>query len=349
MTDHLFFDHHLHSQRVLFGAGHAATHTSSALTELGATRPLLITTKRGAPVAADITADIALAGTINDAVMHVPSANVDAARAEASRVGADALISIGGGSTTGLAKAIALSSGIPIIAVPTTYAGSEATSVWGITDNRTKTTGTDPRVLPRAIVYDPDLLVTLPAPLAIASGLNALAHCIDSLWAPHADPINRAHALEGARLLYDGLPLLHTDNTPEARAFTLSGCYLAALSFSSAGSGLHHKICHVLGGTFNLPHADTHATILPHVLRLNATAGATAHIHRLAEVLGGLDPTHALSNLYARIDAPQSLTKLGFTQDDIPEATARILDSAPASNPVTVTEDNVAQLLRNAL
>lgn len=349
MTDHLPFDHQLHSQRVLFGAGRAAANTTAALTELGCSKPLLITTERGASAAADVTANLDLVATINDAVMHVPLATAEAARITAISTGADSLISAGGGSTTGLAKAIALTTGLPIIAVPTTYAGSEATAVWGITDNRTKHTGTDLRVLPRTIVYDPDLLATLPTRLAIASGLNAMAHCVDSLWAPHADPINRAHALEGARLLRDGLPLLHTNNTPESRELTLAGCYLAALSFSTAGSGLHHKICHILGGTFNLPHADTHAAILPHVLELNASAGVHAHIHRLGELFGTTDPALALNDLYTRINAPTHLTTLGFTESEIPEAVDRILAVAPATNPVAVTKENITSLLYNAL
>jgi hypothetical protein len=154
------------------------------------------------------------------------------------------------GSTTGLAKAVALTTRIPIVAVPTTYAGSEATNVWGLTENATKTTGVDDRVLPAAVVYDAELTLSLPVALSVASGLNALAHCVDSLWAPRADPINQALAAEGIRALADGLPRIAGDPSDLAgRETALYGAYLAAVSFASAGSGLHHKICHVLGGT----------------------------------------------------------------------------------------------------
>ena len=126
----------------------------------------------------------------------------------------------------------------------------------GADRGRGKTTGVDDRVLPTSIVYDADLTLTLPVDLSVASGLNALAHCVDSLWAPRADPINQALALEGARALADGLPVVvgHPRDTA-GRDQALYGAYLAAVAFASAGSGLHHKICHVLGGAFNLPHA----------------------------------------------------------------------------------------------
>jgi maleylacetate reductase len=172
-----------------------------------------------------------------------------------------------------LAKAVALTTGIPIIAVPTTYAGSEATNIWGMTEGRTRSTGVDDRTLPATVIYDANLSKTLPVGLSVASGLNALAHCVDSLWAPRSDPINQALALEGARALNLALRGIVVDPSAiDSREQALYGCYLAAVAFSSAGSGLHHKICHVLGGTFELPHAPTHAAVLPHVLAFNAPA-----------------------------------------------------------------------------
>ena len=166
----------------------------------------------------------------------------------------DSIVCVGGGSTTGLAKAVALTTGLPIVAVPTTYAGSEATRVWGLTKAAVKTTGVDSRVLPRAIVYDASLTVSLPADLSVASGLNAMAHCVDSMWAPGSDPIDRALAEEGIRALAAGLPAVVADPRDlQGRERTLYGAYLAAVAFSSAGSGLHHKICHVLGGRSTFP------------------------------------------------------------------------------------------------
>ena len=355
----LTFNHRLLTQEVRFGTGLAAVNVGQAVTSLGASRPMLITSAREESQARRITDGTGVAAVFTDVVMHVPREVAERARRVAADADVDALIAIGGGSTIGLAKAVALTSGLPIIAVPTTYAGSEATAVWGMTENRTKTTGTDTAVLPRIVVYDSDLLSTLPTGMTVASGLNALAHCVDSLWAPKADPINRAHALEGARLLRDGLVGLSAAHgaADEVRAaqevasreLTLAGCYLAALSFSSAGSGLHHKICHVLGGTFNLPHAETHAIVLPHVLRFNAAAGDAAHVGRLAEVFGVEDAVEGLEQLYERINAPRHLGEIGFTEENIPEATERIIAAAPKDNPVPVTDDAMTRLLMQAL
>jgi maleylacetate reductase len=288
----------------------------------------------------------------------------DKARKAASDAGIDLIVCVGGGSTTGLAKAVALTTGIPIVAVPTTYAGSEATNVWGLTENATKTTGVDDRVLPAAVVYDAELTLSLPVPLSVSSGLNALAHCVDSLWAPRADPINQAIAAEGIRALAAGLPRIAADPSGIAgRETALYGAYLAAVSFASAGSGLHHKICHVLGGTFNLPHAETHATVLPYVLALNGPAAPHA-AERLAAALRagipgaparepGTEPAEEalvlLNNLRRTLGAPRALGDYGFSAAGIPEAVERILKVVPASNPAAATEENISALLRAAL
>jgi maleylacetate reductase len=369
------FTHETLGQRVLFGTGKAAEHVAAELVRLGATRPMIIAAEPERALAEAATAGTTPTLWWNEVVQHVPVETAQAARAAATEHHIDALVSVGGGSTTGLAKAVALTAGIPIIAVPTTYAGSEATHVWGLTEDRTKTTGVDPHVLPVAVVYDADLSRTLPVGLSVASGLNGLAHCIDSLWAPKADPINQALALEGARALNLALRGIVADPEDlEAREQALYGCYLAAVAFASAGSGLHHKICHVLGGTFDLPHAQTHATVLPYVLAFNAPA-VTELATRLATALGhsvspeGEDPATAmlhglpvaegahpaavavaaLRNLYRTVHAPTRLSDYGFTAGGIPEAVERVLAAAPASNPVAVTEANIADLLTEAL
>ena len=196
--------------------------------------------------------------------MHVPVEVAERARAVARDHDADVVVCVGGGSTTGLAKAVALTTGLPIIAVPTTYAGSEATDVWGLTEAGRKTTGVDRRVLPGRSSTTRALMLGLPVATSVASGLNAVAHCVDSMWAPRTDPIDQALALEGIRAVAAGLPRVVTDPSGlGGREQTLYGAYLSAVAFASAGSGLHHKICHVLGGMFNLPHAETHAVVLP--------------------------------------------------------------------------------------
>ncbi|WP_344801255.1 maleylacetate reductase and hydroxyquinol 1,2-dioxygenase domain-containing protein [Microlunatus ginsengisoli] len=359
------FSHVSLGQRVIFGSGAAGANLAAEAERLAARRPLVIASVRERTRAEVICAGLAGVAWFDDVRPHVPVGVADAARAAAAEHRADLLVCVGGGSTTGLAKAVALTSGLPVVAVPTTYAGSEATDVWGLTEDRTKTTGSDPRVLPVAVIYDPSLTLTLPAEESVASGLNALAHCIDSLWAPAGDPINRALALEGARALARALPAIHVAPDDLAgREQALYGSYLAAAAFASAGSGLHHKICHVLGGTFGLPHAQTHAVILRHVLALNAPA-VPELAGRLADALGSEsiplplgsppegDPAvraiEALNALYGAVGAPTRLADYGFSESGIGEATRRIVAAAPASNPVPVTETAIATLLAAAL
>lgn len=371
----MHFTHTTLGQRVLFGRGRAAEHVAAEVELLGASRPMVIAGEFERALAETAAASLTPELWWDKVVQHVPKEVADEARSAASEHAIDVMVCVGGGSTTGLAKAVALTTGIPIIAVPTTYAGSEATNVWGMTEERTKTTGVDDRVLPASVVYDAELSKSLPVGLSVASGLNGMAHCVDSLWAPKADPINQALALEGARALNLALRGIVADaDDLAAREQALYGCYLAAVSFASAGSGLHHKICHVLGGTFDLPHAQTHATVLPYVLALNAPAvpelaGRLAaalghHVDgapedRWAAALQGLPVAEgqypasiavtALRDLYRVTDAPSQLSAYGFTEEGIPEAVERVLKAAPASNPVPVTSDNTSALLRQAL
>src|SRR5574340_1339714 len=354
----LSFPHETLGQRVLFGRGRVASQVRAEVERLGASRAMLIAGERDASLAAVLSDALPVAVRWSEVRQHVPLEHAERARAAARDARVDVLVSVGGGSSTGLAKAIALTTGIPIIAVPTTYSGSEGTNVWGLTENGTKRTGVDPKVLPIAVVYDADLPLSLPVELSVASGLNALAHCVDALWAPRADPINQALALEGARALSEALSgIVAGPGDRGAREQALYGCYLAAVAFASAGSGLHHKICHVLGGTFDLPHAQTHATVLPYVLALNAPAVPDLAA-RLATTLGHppaelQDPAvaavYALNVLRDELDAPGNLGSYGFTADDIPVAVDRILAAVPASNPVPVTEYTLTALLADAL
>ncbi|MCE0767736.1 maleylacetate reductase [Pseudonocardia kujensis] len=352
------FVHTTLGQRVLFGSGKAAIHVAGEVRRLSAGRIMVVASSRHEHLAETVCRNLDVAHWFDQVVQHVPVETVAAARAAAADHGVDLLLSVGGGSAVGLAKAIALTTGLPIIAVPTTYAGSEATNVWGTAAQRTKTTGVDDRVLPASVVYDATLTLSLPAGLSVASGLNSLAHCIDSLWAPNADPINLALALEGARALTQALPRITRDpQSLEAREHALYACYLAAVAFGSAGSGLHHKICHVLGGMYNLPHAETHATVLPHVLAFNAPA-VPELAARLAASLGrpavaGDEPAEsavaALGSFRDAVDAPRRLADYGFSATDIPDAVDRIRQVAPPSNPRPVTADSLTALLTNAL
>ncbi|WP_406841655.1 maleylacetate reductase (plasmid) [Streptomyces sp. AHU1] len=342
------FVHETLPQRVRFASGAAAEGLVAEVAALGAQRVMVIAGAAEKDLADRITAGLPVVHRHSDVVMHVPLEVALRARAAAAKQDVDVLVSVGGGSTTGLAKAVALTTGLPIVAVPTTYAGSEATAVWGLTENSAKTTGSDPRVLPRAIVYDAALTLSLPVELSVASGLNALAHCVDSLWAPRADPINQALAIEGARALRVGLPLVAAEPDAVAgREKALYGAYLSAAAFASAGSGLHHKICHVLGGMFNLPHAQTHAVVLPHVLAFNAPGVSDAE-HRLAAALDAPTATEGLARLGNRLKAPRSLRSLGMPSEGITEAAQAVVTAAPAGNPRPITVDAITGLVRAA-
>ena len=344
----LAFDHDTLAQRIRFGSGLAAAALAAEVAEQGWTRVMVIAAPAEAGIAARVTEGLPVAHVHDEVAMHVPVEVAERARRSAAEHRADALVSLGGGSTTGLAKAVALTSGLPIVAIPTTYAGSEATNVWGLTDEATKTTGVDARVLPRTVIYDASLMLSLPVDLSVASGLNALAHCIDSMWSPRTDPIDQALAAEGIRALADGLPLVVADPSDlEGREQALYGAYLAAVAFASAGSGLHHKICHVLGGRYGLPHAPTHAVVLPHVLALNGPAAPRAD-ERVARAFGTADGLTGLQDLRRRLDAPRALRDHGFEESQVPDAARAILPAVPADNPAAVTVQVLEELLHRA-
>jgi maleylacetate reductase len=344
----LTFQHTTLGQRVLFGTGNAAGHLAGEVERLHARRVMVIASARERAEAEKITAGINVALIHDDVAPHVPFDKAEKARNAAIQNDIDLLVSVGGGSTIGLAKAIALTTGLPIVAVPTTYAGSEATNVWGLTEAARKTTGIDDRVLPVTVIYDAGLTLSLPKDLSIASGLNALAHCVDSLWAPRTDPINQALAAEGIRALNDGLRAVSDDpNDLTGRELALYGAYLSAVAFASAGSGMHHKICHVLGGRWNLPHAQTHAVVLPYVLAFNAPA-ASAAADRIAAAFQTGTAISGLNGLREKLGAPRALKDFGLAKEDIAEAVRLILPVIPASNPRPVTEENLTALLTAA-
>ena len=346
------FTHETLPQRVTFAPGAARAAVAEEIRRLGALRVMVIAAPAEASLADAVSAALPVAVRHDEVVMHVPVKVAGRAREAAAKAGADAVLCVGGGSTTGLAKAVAMAgspvAGVPIVAVPTTYAGSEATNVWGLTEGETKRTGTDDLVLPRSIVYDASLMLSLPVEMSVASGLNAMAHCVDSMWGPRTDPIDQALAGEGIRGLRLGLPAVTADPIGIAgREQTLYGAYLAAVAFASAGSGMHHKICHVLGGMFNLPHAQTHAVVLPHVLAFNVPNAPEA-AQRMAQAFGAASAAEGLAALYATVAAPIALKDYGMPENGIAKAVGSIMAAIPAGNPTPVTEENLAALLRAA-
>ena len=344
----LDFVHETAPTRVVFGAGRVADLPAEA-DRLGLARLLLLSTPgqraRVEALAAPLGARIA--GLFAEAVMHVPAETAAAARAEASRIAADGCVAVGGGSTVGLAKAIALETGLPIIAVPTTYAGSEMTPIWGLTEGGEKTTGRDARVLPRTVIYDPALTLDLPSRIAGASGMNALAHCVEALYAADASPIIKLIAEEGVRALAAALPAVVTNpGEIEARARALYGAWLAGTALGAASMALHHKLCHALGGSFNLPHAETHTIVLPHAAAYNRDAAPEA-MRRIADALGADEAPGGLFDLARAVGAPAGLAEIGLRETDLDRA-AEIATRNPYDNPRRVTRDGVRALLEDA-
>ena len=330
---------------VRFGRGGAADNLRQCMEDRGSQRILLVSSPSQSDAANRITSQIRsrIAGSFTGVVEHVPVETATAAQLAAENVSADLILSIGGGSATGTAKAIALKTGLPIIAVPTTLAGSEMTDVWGITTGGRKETGTHPSVLPAAVVYDSELLSSLPHALAVSSGFNALAHCVEAFWGPRANPLTSHIAAEGIRRLADGMRLLD-DDPREALDRLQYGSFLAGTVFAAAGSGLHHKICHALGGAFDLPHAGTHTVVLPHVLRFNAAAAPTA-AESIAVALRAEDAVEGLGELVLATGAPRRLRDLGLRREDLPHAVEVVAEKLPIANPREVTREDIRRLL----
>jgi maleylacetate reductase len=332
--------------RIVFGRGAAHNELAKETARLGVQRLMLISTPTGLPLATRLAAQLdgLVVCTFSGVRPHVPHETAVEARRLAHEHSADALLCVGGGSVIGTAKMVALHRDAPIVAVPTTYSGSEVTPVWGTTVSGEKRTGREPRVRPQVVVYDPALVETLPADFAMASGLNAVAHCVESLWLSDA-PAIRLLAAEGVRVLAAGLRALSDGRTSSEHL--LYGAYLAGTAFAASGSGLHHLICHVLGGAFDLPHADTHAVVLPHVMAFNAMA-VPDRLAVLAAALKADDPVEGLSRLYEDIDAPRSLAAVGLRAEQIPRVVDLVRAALPVRNPRPVESEHVRAIITAA-
>ncbi|MEZ5740168.1 MAG: maleylacetate reductase [Burkholderiaceae bacterium] len=323
---------------------------------LGARRALVLCTPEQAALAAQVAGQLGTrcAGVFDKAVMHVPIEIAHQARELATRLGADCCVAIGGGSTIGLGKAIALTSGLPVLAVPTTFAGSEMTAVWGLTEAGVKKTGRDPRVLPRTVIYDVQLLATLPAAIAVPSGINAIAHCVEALYAVDGNPVIALIAEEGIRALAASLPSIGAASgapIPEAvlgQAFY--GAWLAGMSLNGSSMALHHKLCHTLGGTLNLPHAQTHTVVLPHAVAYNQSHAPDA-MRRISRALGEYGSQGAARGLFRlakAAGAPTSLAELGVSRAALP-GIADLAVSNAYPNPRPIEREALLALLGQAL
>ncbi len=348
------FIHQGQPSRVVFGAG-ALQHLEREVALLGVRRVMVLSTP-GQQGQAQRVADLLgqrAAGIFPKAMMHVPMETVREAREAARRLGADGAIAIGGGSTTGLGKAIALDSGLPLLAIPTTYAGSEMTPIHGITEAGLKKTGKDPRVLPRTVIYDPELTLELPVAVSVTSGLNAMAHAAEGLYAQDSNPVMDLMAEEGLRAMSQALPAIRRrPDDVAARGEALYGAWLCGTVLGHVGMALHHKLCHTLGGSFDLPHAEVHTVVLPHALAFNAAAAAEA-MARMARALGTSGRASAAAAVFdlARDNgAPVALKDIGMRAADLDRA-ADLAVGNPYWNPRPfgpAQRDDIRRLLQRA-
>ncbi len=334
--------------RVVFGAG-AVAQLPAEVERLGAKRALVLSTPGRAASVKAVAASLGArcAGIYAKAVMHVPVEVAEEARRVAKELGADCCVAVGGGSTIGLGKAIAATSGMPVLAVPTTYSGSEMTPIYGLTEGGLKRTQRDARVLPKTVIYDPELTLGLPSATSAASGMNAIAHCVEALYARDANPIISLMAEEGIRALATALPVVVRDpSNLDARSDALYGAWLAGAALGAVGMGLHHKLCHTLGGTWNLPHAETHAIVLPHAVRYNRDAAPEA-MARISRALGAADAPGGLYDLEIKLGLRMKLADLGMKEGDL-ERAAQLATQAPYPNPAAIEYAQVLELLNNA-
>jgi len=332
---------------IVFGVGRSKT-AGEWIEKLGCRRALVLATphqKADAEALASGLGPLA-AGVFAGAVMHTPVDVTETAMQALRQSDADCVISLGGGSTTGLGKALAYRTDLPQIVIPTTYAGSEVTSILGQTEAGRKTTIKNAKILPEVVIYDAALTTGLPVSLSVTSGLNAMAHALEALYAQDRNPISSLMAIEGLRAFKTALPAIVASPSDLAvRADGLYGAWLCGTVLGTVGMALHHKICHTLGGTFDTPHAETHAIMLPHTAAFNAVAvpdllGPVADLFG-GSVGGGLwDFAHA-------IGAPMALRDLGLSEADLDRASAIAVEN-PYWNPRPIDKVSIRALLQQA-
>ncbi len=334
--------------RIVFATGCSADIAREA-DRLGVSRVLVLCSPRRTGDAALIVDRLGprVVGTLPIATEHVPASAVSLALEETDRLRADALLALGGGSALGLGKAVAAARELRLLALPTTYAGSEMTSIYGITEGADKRTTRDERVRPALVLYDPALTVALPLRTSIESLWNAMAHCVEALWWPEADPLALLAAEHGLRTIVGAMPaLIVRPFDVAAREQALLGAYLAGIALGETGTALQHKLAHLLGGSFGLPHAATHAVLLPHVVRYNAQAAPDAAA-TIAAVLGAIDPAAGLLALAERVGAPTRLDALGFSPAYVDTVVDKLL-ATPMPNPQKLERSALRALLTAA-
>jgi maleylacetate reductase len=332
---------------IIFGSG-ASGKVGEWVEKLGHSRAVVLSTPHQETDARALAEKLGAlaAGVYSGAVMHTPTDATDKAVDYVKSLSADCVIALGGGSTTGLGKAISWRTGLTQIVIPTTYAGSEVTPILGETRDGLKTTFKDRKILPGVVIYDPDLMLGLPVAMSVTSGLNAIAHAAEALYSVDRNPVSSLMATEGMRALAKALPVIVRDpRNADARSDALYGAWLCGTVLGTVGMALHHKICHTLGGSFNMPHAETHAVMLPHTIGFNAQA-VPELTHPIAQIFDD-SPGRALYDFAQSVGAPMSLKELGFAEADLDRAT-EIAAGSPYPNPRPFDRASIAALLRQA-
>jgi maleylacetate reductase len=336
------------NQTVAFAVGlrrDIAAHADRA----GAARVFVLTTPRQSGLGSELVDALGdrAVGVFSKAAMHTPVEVTEEARAHLAELEADCVLAAGGGSTIGLGKALSLRTGVKQIALPTTYAGSECTPILGQTDNGVKTTLKDSRVLPDTVLYDPELVAALPVPMTVTSALNAMAHAVEALYAQERTEESSHLAMQGLRKFRKALPAVIADPLDlAARKATQQGAWACGTVLGRVGMALHHKLCHTLGGSFDLPHAETHAIVLPHAIAYNAAAVSELLVP-VAKLFGADDPAEAVWSFSGSLGAPMALKDLGLAKADLDSA-AEIATRNPYWNPREITREGIRALLWRA-
>lgn len=347
MTDQRAFTFPGISTRVCFGSGTLAL-VGAEIERLGRSKALVLSTEHQAEDAKALATQLGkqAAGVFSQAQMHTPVDVTDRALAAFKESGADCVVAIGGGSTTGLGKAIALRTGVDQVVIPTTYAGSEMTDILGETDKGEKKTVRDPAIRPETVIYDVDLTLGLPVSMTVTSALNAIAHGVEGLYAKDRSPIIELAALDAMRAIKRGLPAVCADpRDTSARSDVLFGAWLCSMTLGYVTMALHHKLCHVLGGAFNTPHAETHAIILPHAAGFNAAAVPDL-LAPVAEIFGD-SVGGGIWDFAKQNGAPMRLRDLGLSEADLDRA-AQIATQNPYENPRAFSQTDITELLQSA-
>ncbi|KAI1411146.1 putative maleylacetate reductase [Hypoxylon sp. FL1857] len=344
------FEYNCNPARIVFGSG-TIKRVPEELVRAKVSKPFLLSTPQQVghiELLKGVLGDV-VSGVFTEATMHTPVEVTERALEQLRSSGADSIVSIGGGSTVGLGKALSIRTGLFHLTIPTTYAGSEVTPILGETDAGRKTTRSDPKILPSTVVYDVDFTMSLPAGLTATSGVNAIAHAVEALYARNTNPVINLFAQEGVKALASSLPVLISEpSSQEARSSALYGAWLCGICLGSVGMSIHHKLCHTLGGSFDLPHSETHTIVLPHALSYNAPK-VPAAMKALAEALpeSDGDATRGLNILLKKLKVERALKALGMQEGDIDKA-ADIAVSNPYWNPRPIERGPIRELIRRA-